>query len=339
MTYDSLLKDLKKLPKRSLNDHTLLIDGHNLFLRNFCQVKAMTKDGVHVGGLTGFLQSLGYLVRLIDPTRVIVVFDGKGSTIHRKRINKNYKANRKTTQVTNWGIYDSKQEELTAISNQIDRLKHYLSALPVHYLSVEKYEADDIISYLAQTYSRSGKRVTIVTSDRDLLQNVDKNVEVFLPIKKKTVTKENIVEEIGVSAKNYPIVKAITGDKSDNLDGIKGVGTKSLIKEFPELKEDSLVLLSEVYEKVKKQVDSKKLFFARIISDWDLVETNYSIMNLTNTEIGNYEKEIIVETLKAPIPELKLGAIMYLLNQDKIESITHHTDRWVQNFRNLITVS
>ncbi len=99
--YDDLLAKIQQSEPRKLNDHILVIDAMNTFIRNFTMINLMNPQGSHVGGLVGFLKSLGFLVRTFEPTRVVVVFDGPGSTAARKNINSDYKANRQLTRITN----------------------------------------------------------------------------------------------------------------------------------------------------------------------------------------------------------------------------------------------
>ena len=117
----------------SLNKHdrVLLIDGLNLFFRNFAMLNFVNEDGVHVGGLGGFLRSLGTLVNRIQPTSVYVVFDGVGSTVNRKNLLPEYKSNRNLTRITNWDIFESLDDEHAAKIDQIVRLIHYLQCLPI----------------------------------------------------------------------------------------------------------------------------------------------------------------------------------------------------------------
>ena len=110
--YKDILKNLKQTPPRALNDHILIIDGMNTLIRSFSLLKAMNPSGAHVGGLVGFLRSLGFVTRTFDPTRVIVVWDGKGGSGNRQNIDPNYKAQRATSRITHWGLYDSKEEEM-----------------------------------------------------------------------------------------------------------------------------------------------------------------------------------------------------------------------------------
>jgi DNA polymerase-1 len=168
----------------------------NMLIRSFSLLKAMNPLGHHVGGLVGFLRSLGFVTRTFDPTRVIIVWDGKGGSANRKNIDPNYKAQRATSRITHWGLYDTKAEETEALIGQLFRTQDYLECLPVQQLMMEKLEADDIIAYLAKTASGSKKKLTIVSSDKDFLQLVDEYVEVYAPVKKKTFTKDNIEEEL-----------------------------------------------------------------------------------------------------------------------------------------------
>src|SRR6056300_72732 len=207
MAYEDLLKNLKETPPRALNDHILIVDAMNMLIRSFSLLKAMNPSGAHVGGLVGFLRSLGYVTRIFDPTRVIVVWDGKGGSGNRKNIDPNYKAQRATARITHWGLYDTKEEEQEALIGQLYRTQDYLDCLPVQQIMMEKLEADDIIAYLAKQASWNNKKVTIVSSDKDFLQLVNSNIEVYAPVKKKTFTKDNIFEELKVLPTNYNIVK------------------------------------------------------------------------------------------------------------------------------------
>ena len=121
-SYKSILSNLKETPPRELNDHILVIDSMNTFIRSFSMLRAMNPQGHHIGGLVGFLRSLGYVTRIFDPTRIICVFDGKGSSINRKNVNPNYKAHRTNTRTTNWGMFDSKAEEYESLAAQVERL-------------------------------------------------------------------------------------------------------------------------------------------------------------------------------------------------------------------------
>jgi len=336
VAYDDILKNLKETPPRALNDHILIVDAMNTLIRSFSLLKAMNPSGAHIGGLVGFLRSLGYVTRIFDPTRVIIVWDGKGGSGNRKNIDPNYKAQRATSRITHWGLYDTKEEETEALIGQLYRTQDYLDCLPVQQMMLEKLEADDIMAYLAKRASKAGKKVTIVSSDKDFLQLIDDNIEVYAPVKKKTFDKSNIFEELKVLPTNYNIVKALLGDNSDNLQGVKGLGIKTIVSEFPKLLTEK-VNLDYVYKVAEEKLENKKIF-PKIIHNWGRVITNFELMDLHNTVLDNVEIQYVEDTLKEEIPDLQSGAFLHLLDQDKIEGITKNTEGWLENFRGLTTV-
>ena len=294
----------------------------------------MSPTGHHIGGLVGFLRSLGYVTRIFDPTRVIVVWDGKGGSANRKNIDPNYKANRATSRITHWGLYDTKAEETEALIGQLFRTKDYLECLPLQQIMMEKLEADDIIAYLAQQADKSNKKITIISSDKDFLQMVNKNIEVYAPVKKKTFTVDNIEDELKVIPQNYNIVKALLGDNSDGLKGVKGLGIKTIVSQFPDLVTKPNMTLDYVFEVCENNLEGKKIF-SKIVHEWDKVETNYKLMNLHESVLDDNEKSTILDIVKEDIPDLQAGAFLHLLENDKIEGITKNTEGWLENFRGL----
>ena len=341
MSYNDILKNLKETPPRALNDHILIVDGMNMLIRSFSLLKAMNPTGSHVGGLVGFLRSLGFITRTFDPTRVIVVWDGKGGSANRKNIDPNYKAQRATSRITHWGLYDTKEQETEALISQLYRIQDYLQCLPVHQLGLEKLEADDIIAYIAKKASYSNvKKCTIVSSDKDFLQLVDDTVEVYAPVKKKLFNESNIKEELQVLPENYNVVKALLGDNSDNLAGIKGLGVKTIIKEFPELIDKPNTTLEYVYDICAGKLEDPKVkkIFPKILNEWDRVETNFKLMNLHDTTLDEKEKNYVTEELKSENPGLQTGAFLHLLELDKIEGITKNTEGWLENYRRLTVI-
>ena len=334
MSYSKILNNLKQTPPPELNDHILVIDAMNMLIRSFSLLKAMSPTGHHIGGLVGFLRSLGYVTRIFDPTRVIVVWDGKGGSANRKNIDPNYKANRATSRITHWGLYDTKAEETEALIGQLFRTKDYLECLPLQQIMMEKLEADDIIAYLAQQADKNDKKITIISSDKDFLQMVNKNIEVYAPVKKKTFTHSNIEEELKVIPENYNIVKALLGDNSDGLKGVKGLGIKTIVSQFPDLVTKPNMTLDYVFQVCEDNLEGKKIF-SKIVHEWDKVETNYKLMNLHESVLDDNEKSTILNIVKEDIPDLQAGAFLHLLDNDKIEGVTKNTEGWLENFRGL----
>ena len=340
MPYENILKNLKETPPRALNDHILIVDAMNTLIRSFSLLKAMNPSGAHIGGLVGFLRSLGYVTRIFDPTRVLIVWDGKGGSSNRKNIDPNYKAQRATSRITHWGLYDNKEEETEALIGQLFRTQDYLECLPLQQIVIEKLEADDIIAYLAKRASNAGKKVTIVSSDKDFYQLIDKNIEVYAPVKKKTFTMNNIKEEIGVLPQNYNIVKALLGDNSDNIPGVKGLGIKTILSEWKSFTYDKNASLQDIYDHCETQLDQEKpkKIFAKILHNWNRVMTNFELMDLHHSTLDEKEVKYVEDIFKSDIPDLQTGVFLSLLDQDKIEGITKNTEGWLENFRGLTTV-
>jgi 5'-3' exonuclease len=332
--FTNILDNLKETPPPELNDHILIIDAMNTLIRSFSLLKAMNPSGAHVGGLVGFMRSLGFLTRTIEPTRIFVVWDGKGGSANRKNMNSDYKANRATMRITHWGLYDTKKEETEALVSQIYRTQDYLECLPVQQMMLEKLEADDIIAYLAKN---TNKKVTIVSSDKDFLQLVSPNVEVYSPIKKKTLNMSNIVEDIQVIPENYNVIKALLGDNSDGLSGVKGLGIKTILSEFPDIVNKPGTTLDYIFEVCEAKIEEKKpkKIFAKILSEWDNVETNFKMMDLHETMLDDKEKDHILNIVNNDIPDLQVGAFLRFLDQDQINGITKNTEGWLETFRPL----
>ena len=141
---------------------------------------------------------------------------------------------------------------------QMHRLVEYLQCLPISLISIDKIEADDTISYLAQKFGANGKKLTIFSCEKDFLQILEKNIEVYPPSKKKTYGKKEVLEEIGMIPENYLIMKALLGDNSDNLTGIKGLGHKTLLKEFPTIVKDPLFELNYIHKICTEKVSPLK---------------------------------------------------------------------------------
>ena len=187
--YEHLLSNIQPDFRKELSS-ILIIDGLNTFLRSFTMINHLNPDGHHIGGLTGFLKSIGYAIRMSDPTKVVVIFDGIGGSNARRNLYPEYKANRNSSRITNHNIFSSKDEESESINNQISRLIQYLQCLPVTVISIDGLEADDIIGYLANKFQvhDETQKVTIMSADKDFLQLVSDKVHCYSPTKKKIYT-------------------------------------------------------------------------------------------------------------------------------------------------------
>ena len=122
--YKDMLSSLTndEMPK-SADDRILIIDGLNTFIRSFVVVPTVNDNGVHVGGITGFLMSIAYAIRNIKPTRVIICFDGKGGSQRRRKLFPNYKSSRRVKhRMTRINDFNSVEDERIAMAQQLQRL-------------------------------------------------------------------------------------------------------------------------------------------------------------------------------------------------------------------------
>ena len=127
---DSVQEDQEETIQNK-HDRVLILDGLNLFFRNFAMMNMVNPDGIHIGGLGGFFRSLGAMIRQTNPTSVYVVFDGAGSTINRKNLLSEYKETRNLQRITNWEAFDSLEEEHDSKIDQIVRIIQYLSLIHI----------------------------------------------------------------------------------------------------------------------------------------------------------------------------------------------------------------
>jgi len=317
---------------RDKNSHIMVIDGLNTFIRVFSAVPALNDDGQHIGGVTGFLRSIGAVIRQLKPTRCIIVFDGKGGSKRRKSIYSDYKANRANkTAFNRYQEFASLQDEQDSMRRQFGRMIQYLNCLPVTTMSIDNVEADDIIAYIAnEIYTEDRQKCTIVSTDRDFLQLVNHRINVWSPIKKRLYTPSLLQEEIGINEKNYLLYRAITGDKSDNIEGIKGVGLKSLIKHFPMMTEDREVSVNEIIDYAVQQ-DSKYKVVKTLAAAAEQLDLNYRLMQLKEVDINGSAKMFAMNMCKQDIQKLDVLEFKKMFMRDKMYTVIKDLDSWLNS--------
>ena len=314
----------------------LLIDGLNLFFRNFSILNSVNSNGAHIGGLGGFLRSLGALIRQTHPTQVIVVFDGIGSSNTRKNIIPEYKSNRNITRVTKHELFDSIDEEDDAKVGQIVRIIEYLQTLPVKLISLNNAEADDIIAYLSKILIQNeDEKIFIVSSDKDYLQLVNQQVIVYRPIEKEFYTESTVKEKFGLDPHNFIIMKTLLGDQSDALPGIKGLGLKTLFKRFPELATTNLTF-DDILE-ISEEKLNEHVVYARILHDVKMLENKYRIMDLSNPMITDNDKKILQEFIQLNELHFDKKEFLRMYEDDQIGGLIRNVEFWLQDiFQSLL---
>jgi DNA polymerase I len=320
----------------SPHERVLLIDGLNLFFRNFAMLNIVNEHGVHVGGLGGFVRSLGTLINAIQPTSMYVIFDGENSSMNRKNVLSEYKAGRHLSRITNWEIFDDVGDEHDAKVDQIVRLIDYLKCLPIKTIALDKVEADDIIAHLATTITNNNdnSRAYIVSSDKDFIQLTSPKIVVYRPIEKDYYTPDTVVEKFGVLPENFILYKVLMGDASDKVPGIKGLGIKKLHKLFPELNEQVLTLDDIIEISARKYKEN--IIYSRVVFEEKNLRKNYQIMDLHNPMMDKLEKEYIESQIEEKSPLLNAKMFLKFYQEDGLRHLIKNPEFWVNNqFRTL----
>ena len=317
-------------PQLKKHDKVLLIDGLNLFFRNFAMMNMVNPDGIHIGGLGGFFRSLGAMIRQTQPTSVYVVFDGAGSTTNRKNLLSEYKGKRNLQRITNWDAFDSLEEEHDSKVDQIVRVIQYLKLLPVKTTIIDKVEADDIIAVLSKKLvEKYNSTCFIVSSDKDFLQLVTDKIILYRPMEKEYYTPKVVKEKFGVSPQNFILYKTLLGDNSDNIPGVKGLGVKGIFKKFPELQEQDLTL-DNIFE-ISTRKFKDHVVYSRIIQDQDKIETSYKVMDLGDPMVNKKEEEYLNNLITEKFPDFNPEMFIQFYNEDKLGGMIRNLDIWLKD--------
>ena len=209
------------MDKIKKTDHFYLIDGSGYIFRAYYALPPLTRksDGLPVGAVSGFCSMLFKLLEdsksnenLQKPTHFAVIFDAARKTF-RNEIYSDYKANR--------------SEAPDDLAPQFEYIRKAVVAFNLPSVDLPNYEADDLIATYAEQILAKGAKVTIVSSDKDLMQLYRKDIRLFDPMKNKFITTEDIINKFGVEAKKVIDVQSLAGDSSDNVPGVPGIGVKT----------------------------------------------------------------------------------------------------------------
>lgn len=302
----------------------LLIDSANNFLRNYAVVPTLNSVGEPNGGVVGFLRSLASFIRLQDPDRVILVWDGPGGSIKRKNVVRSYKEGRKPTRLNRNYDFENDDPAANKIKQRI-RLAEYLLNLPVNQLTIPDIEADDVIGYLVKYYDKDEK--IIISNDKDFYQLVDDNTTIYSPTKKIIVNDQFVVDNFNIHPKNFALARAVVGDPSDNLKGVKGIGLKNLLKYFSFMTGEEKVSTEQILEYARQ--NGKK--YERFVEAEQVIIDNYKIMQLEMPIISASSIRKIKEGIEKRII-LNATSFRVKLYED---GITTMNDSFFQLFRTL----
>jgi 5'-3' exonuclease len=326
--YKDILNEVSEEHKtnhlRERNSRVLIIDGLNTFIRSWTTNPTMNEDGDHTGGVIGSLKSIGYQIREFNPTRCIVTFDGKDGSKSRKDIHEGYKAGREKNRFRvnrTYGEMMSEEDERLSMRQQFVWLNDILDYLPVSTMVYDGIEADDTIAYVTQHTQNE----------------LDGEVVIVSPTKKKLYNRQMVFDEFGIWPENLLLYRTLDGDKSDNIPGIRGCGIKTLLKRFPELSEDRTITHEEFFKMCEEKQGKIKLY-DDILKAKDQLLMNKRLMELDEPHIPTNKKLKILDRFAEE--DIKFNKLNFLKVGNKYKVLQNWRDinDWLQStFHNIIT--
>jgi 5'-3' exonuclease len=273
---------------------TLLVDGNNLLKIGFHGVRDFFNKGEHVGGTWHFLNTLRRFLEESNYNKVVVFWDSQTGSSQRRLIYPKYKLNRKQK--------DDEDFKEQSFTTQKNRVKQYLEEMFVRQLEVEQSEADDLIAYYCQISEDEDK--TIFSSDRDLTQLISERVTIYSPQQKRYYKNGDGIKiyESEIPHYNVKTYKILTGDSSDNIDGIFYLGEKTFLKLFPEILDtelkytDILTKAEMLLSEQKGNVALQNLLSGKTkegIFGEEFFTINEKLVDLANPLISQEGKELV----------------------------------------------
>ena len=312
---------------------TLLVDGDNLFKIGFHGVKELYTDGSHVGGVYHFINTLRRFLEEHNHDKVVVFWDGDSNSSIRKGIYPQYKGNRRQ---------DMNEYKYESYLQQKARVKTYLEEVFVRQVVMANNEADDLIAYYCKI--SVDENIIIFSSDKDLTQLISERVTIYSPIHKQYFKNGDkiSINKVDIPHKNVIMCKIFTGDKSDNIDGIEGLGEKTLVKLFPQMQEKSCTVeeLLDIARNITQKKPTKSLSNiltgktkSGILGE-EFYTINSKIVDLQNPLITVEGKQLVEQILTDTIDPTDRGYknLMRLMMEDGLFNYLPKNDEAWVNF-------
>lgn len=307
-------------------ERILLVDGMNMFIRSFAALNLANENGNHIGGIYGVINSVKSITETFHPSKIVWCWEGKGASKKRREILAEYKAGRDVKRSLNRQFqWEYPEQEWESFRAQIYRVKEYLETMPIYQIEVEKLEADDVIAYVCNKCWPETEKL-IVSSDRDYFQLITDKVSVYRPVKKELVDISYMLNEYKAFPTNWIIIKTLTGDGSDGVPGIRGLGIKTINKLFPFLNEPRRIDLAEIIEFAQKNVGGSK-HYKTVVDEKDRLQKNWEVMQLLDHNFSMTGMDTLNEAL-AQKPMFKPFQLRLLFMQDNAFRQIQYFDNW-----------
>ncbi len=276
-------------------DHFYLVDGSGYIFRAYYALPPLSRksDGLPTGAVSGFSSMLFKLLEEVrsddsknKPTHFAVIFDSARKNF-RNEIYKDYKANR--------------SEAPDDLAPQFEYIRKAVKAFNLPSIEQINYEADDLIATYAKQIISLGAKVTIISSDKDLMQLVSNKIRLFDPMKSKVIGEKEVIDKFGVKPTQVVDVQSLAGDSSDNIPGVPGIGIKTaseLINKFKTL-ENLLKKAEEIPQKKRKETLINNKDLALVSKKLVTLKDDVPIKNKIETfDIKKIDKNKLYEFLR-----------------------------------------
>lgn len=312
-----------------------MIDGSNLMKIGFHGVKDLYSDGSHLGAIYHFINTIRKFLEEHNHDKVVVFWDGESSSSTRKELYPQYKGNRKQ---------DMNEYKYESYLEQNARIKQYLEEVFVRQVEMVNNEADDLIAYYCK--KAVDEQIIIFSSDKDLTQLISDNVTIYSPSKKMYYKKGDMITINKVEIPHYNVLlcKVLTGDSSDNINGIEGLGEKTLVKLFPNVQVKPCTI-NEIRDtagnlmQVKKSKVLENILTGKTkngILGEEFYNINQKIVDLSNPLITEDGKELVEQIINDTIDPTDRGYknLMRLMMEDGLfKYLPKNDEAWVDFLR------
>ena len=265
----------------------LIVDGSWNLKRNFKKRQELkTSTGYLCGGSFGFIESLKTAMNRVMPDRVVVMWDGFHSGKLRYDIYPPYKANRnkdweKTQKaIATDGLYNPQDLERVEMLKQKIQVQNYLDELYVRQVEVDLIEADDLIAQYILRSESDDEEIIVYSRDKDYLQLISDKVSVMTSDSAFFVNRKEYESKYGHIVDNELLFKCFEGDKSDKIEGVKGITRETLIKYFPNIKKEKYLYSRLVEESLEAQKKKKLKIYDKVLESESILYRNARLMNL-----------------------------------------------------------
>ena len=276
----------------------LIVDALNAYLRAYIVDPSISSNGQPIGGIKGFIKILQKLIRQTQPDNVVVVWDGPNGSKKRKSMDKNYKEGRKPIRL-NRSVHNlTDDEELQNKLWQQSRIIEYMNQMPIIQFMLPEIEADDVIAYITTLEMYRGWNKIVVSNDKDFMQICDEETILWRPTKDEFLNTKRILEQTGVHPVNMALARAIIGDASDNLPGVRGAGFTTVAKRLGSLlSTENSATIDDVIEFCEASESTLK-FYSNVVENKSLIEHNYRMMQLYAPQMSVQSKTYVKDSIE-----------------------------------------